>query len=331
MIERSQLRLENLHKRNKSSVSHRPESKRSKSRVEKSSKDKKRRKSQHEEVGSQVKSKRNSKDYNNSNVKKSAKSQSNTEKLNLNKQYSNIANSNLKFSVDSKGGSNEIGEYHPKKANFDKKIPKNPTYSSNKKDTTVSENKPKKESKINSTLKSKILFDSSNQIIYERGSSIIEDFSKVSSTKKLKDVMESIVWLNEESDDELTTPPEFLINQLMTEKFSIEQIKVMSKIELQRNWQDIEFILNFKYAFISHLTTFEQILLLGKTVIISNICFDKPQMLQGILITYFRTAEAFYSNMTLDYNQFIFDMFEIIDFLVIKLDGIEHALIYGFA
>lgn len=160
-----------------------------------------------------------------------------------NNNRDNNAFSNLKFENASDQKKLDIGVYDPKKAiktekNIKGKVPE--------KDTE------KKVSKIKAkSLKSKVVFDSSNQILFERGSSY-KDETNLSSTKNLRDVMDSIVWLNEESDDELSTPPEFVINQLMTEKFPLTTIKSLSKKDLIRNWADIEYILNFKYQFISH-------------------------------------------------------------------------------
>lgn len=59
-----------------------------------------------------------------------------------------------------------------------------------------------------------------------------------------------IVNFNEESDDELKCPPEFVINEIMTSKFasdtdmSLEQIKV--------HMDDVEYILSFKFQIVSH-------------------------------------------------------------------------------
>lgn len=235
----------------------------------------------------------------------------------------NLAYSSLKYEQSIKPKPLDLGIYLPAPQNPNPPLP----------DPQPPQSTPSDQKLVQKTrkFKSKILYDSSNQVIFDGGSSLmLGEQNYKSSSKKLRDVMDSIIWLNEESDDELTCPPEFIINQLMTEKFSLEKIEAMGQGELEAGWKDIEYILSFKYQFVAHLTSFEQILLLGKTVVVHDLCFDKPDLLQSILIVYFRTTEQFYATMTIDYSKFVGDLFEVLEFLGKKIEGIEDALIYAF-
>jgi hypothetical protein len=120
-----------------------------------------------------------------------------------------------------------------------------------------------------------------------------------------------------------------MINELMTTKFRSNTD--FSGSHLKLNWHECLFIFQHEYIVISSLSCFERILQLWKEALLNDLLCDKPPLLGKCLVIYFKTAEEFYSNMSIDYPKFMDDLFAIVDYLLDKIKGMDNALIYGFS
>lgn len=172
----------------------------------------------------------------------------------------------------------------------------------------------------NCDFQSRILRDSLNNM-----SNLNDKGSGSQGSTNLKEQMDIIDIDNEmqkeeeEDYDMYKSPPEFKIMEIMNTKFHTEDN--MNSNFLKQHKQDMIFILKSDYQVIANQSTFEKILKLAKYAIQLDLLHDKADILKGVLILYFKTAEEFYAAMTMDYEVFLDDMFTIIDYQLDKIEG----------
>ena len=124
-------------------------------------------------------------------------------------------------------------------------------------------------------------------------------------------------------------PAEFTINTIMTTTFA--NVEVFDKKFIKANWKDLSFIFKQNWIIISGVSHFQKILSIWKQTLFTDILCDKPELLRDLLVIYFKTAEECYSDMILDYKTFLYDFFDVIKYLINKIEGFENALIYAFS
>lgn len=138
------------------------------------------------------------------------------------------------------------------------------------------------------------------------------------------------IYEDSEHYQQYTGPPiEFTINEMMNNKFMGD--KVIDKKFIKHNWKDMLFIFRQRWVIISNLSHFERILNMWKETLFTDLLCDKPELLRDLLVIYFKTAEECYSNMALNYKAFLINFFDIIKYLLSKIEGMDNALIYAFS
>merc|ERR1712100_78448 len=108
-------------------------------------------------------------------------------------------------------------------------------------------------------------------------------------------------------------------------------VEVIDKRFIKDNWKDITFLFRQNWLTISGLSHFQKILSIWKQTLFTDVLCDRPDILRDLLVIYFKTAEECYSDMILDFKSFLHDFFDIIKYLINKIEGMENALIYAFS